>query len=280
MEHQNKLHFLANRTNQQMMSFIVETADGKVIVIDGGCAGDADCLLENLQTITGSEVPTVDAWFLTHSHADHTGALIELQRTRPQAFVIKVLYYNFPSVQFLSNNDAAFAEEYRRFRSVEPSLAPVAETITQGDVYQIGNARFDILYTTDPAFTMNACNNSSSVIRMTLAGQTVLFLGDLGVEAGRKLLAMYGDKLKSDFVEMAHHGQNGVEKDVYAAIAPKACLWCTPQWLWDNDAGKGYNTHSWQTIIVQGWMKDLGVKTHFICKDGDHRIPLPYPFED
>lgn len=278
MQHQNRLHFLANRTNQQMMSFIIETADGKVIVIDGGCVGDAENLLENLRAVTGSARPAVDAWFLTHSHCDHTGALIRLLEAYPDTFTVGTLYYNFPSVQFLTKNDPAFAEEYRRWHNVQARLACVTETITQGDVYEVGEARFEVLYTTDPAFTDNACNNSSAVLRMTLAGQTVLFLADLGVEGGRKLLALYGEKLKSDFVQMAHHGQNGVEKDVYAAIAPKACLWCTPQWLWDNDAGLGYNTHSWQTIIVQGWMQELGVQHHFAIKDGDHRLALPYSF--
>ena len=117
------------------------------------------------------------------------------------------------------------------------------------------------------------------VFRMTLGGQTVLFLGDMGIEAGRELVTLYGKTLHSDFVQMAHHGQEGVEKDVYEAIAPRACLWCTPKWLWNNDAGKGYNTHTWQTVIVRGWMEELGVKHHFVNKDGDHEIPIPYCFE-
>ncbi|MFA6948983.1 MAG: MBL fold metallo-hydrolase, partial [Eubacteriales bacterium] len=117
-------------------------------------------------------------------------------------------------------------------------------------------------------------NNSSIVIKMTLGGKTVMFLGDLGVEAGEKLLGMYGEKLKSDYCQMAHHGQNGVTREVYAAVAPECCLWCTPQWLWDNNAGKGYNTHCWQTIIVRAWMDELGVSRHYAVKDGDQHIDL------
>ena len=104
--------------------------------------------------------------------------------------------------------------------------------------------------------------------------KTVMFLGDLGWDAGAKLLSMHGEKLKSDIVQMAHHGQNGVERDVYEAIAPSACIWCTPLWLWNNDAGKGYNTHVFKTIIVRGWMDELGVKEHYVAKDGDQTILL------
>lgn len=263
-----------------MMGFIIETADGKVVVLDGGNPGDAPHLLERLRGITGSEVPVVDAWFLTHPHNDHVGALIEIMTHQPQAVDIRQVYYNFPSRQFLANNDPVIGSQHIDwFYPIRPLLAPVTDTVTQGDSYQIGAARFDVLYSHDPAFTAEAYNDASLVLRLTLAGQTALFLADLGPHAGRKLLAMYGDGLKSDFVQMSHHGQGGVEKDVYAAIAPKICLWCTPQYLWDNDAGGGYNTHGWKTIEVRGWMQELGVKQNFVAKDGDFDFPLPYPLE-
>ncbi len=274
----NRIHFLSNQTPQQMMSFVIETA-GKIVVIDGGAAGDADHLLQTLRHITGQAVPAVDAWFLTHSHLDHTGALIHILKTDPKAVNIVNVYYNFPSVQFLVRHEGIFSVDFTSFREVEPLLAHCRETITQGDSYTIGEAVFDVLYTADPAFTHNAGNNSSSVLRMTLAGQRVMFLGDLGVEGGEKLLAMYpAQELQCEFVEMSHHGQNGVDRPVYETIAPRACFWCAPRWLWDNDAGQGYNTHSWQTVIVRGWMEELGVRHHFVIKDGDHVIELPFAF--
>lgn len=279
MQHSNRMYFLANQSHTQMMSFVIETEDGRVIVVDGGTVRDAAHLLDTLRAVTGQEKPHVDAWFLTHNHSDHIGALVRLLETEPDAFTVEKVYYNFPSIQFLQRNESYCAEEFLMFRPIQYGLSQALEFISQGDSYDVGCAHFDILYTSDPSITENASNNASSVIRMTLGGQTVLFLGDLGVEAGEKLLAMHGGNLKSDFVEMAHHGQNGVEQDVYEAIAPKACLWCTPDWLWDNDAGKGFNTHIWKTVVVRGWMEALGVRHHFINKDGDHVIPLPYPLD-
>ncbi|MBQ2956594.1 MAG: MBL fold metallo-hydrolase [Clostridia bacterium] len=274
MTHRNCLHMLGNQTTIQMMSFVVETEDGKLIVIDGGKPGDAQHLLDTLRRLSGGEKPHVDAWFLTHNHIDHTGALVTLLTEQRDAFEVDAYYYNFPSDQFLTRYEPGTEKEFADFRSVQRFMAGRIETITQGDVYEFGPARFDVLYTTDPAFTDNVVNNSSSVLRMTLGGKTVLFLGDLGIEAGRKLLALHGNALRSDYVQMAHHGQNGVERAVYEAAAPSACLWCAPDWLWDNNAGKGYNTHTWQTVIVRGWMEEMGVKTHYVIKDGDHAIEL------
>ena len=106
-----------------------------------------------------------------------------------------------------------------------------------------------------------------------------LFLSDLGVEAGEKLLASYGPEgVRATICQMAHHGQAGVAKTLYAAIAPKICLWCTPLWLWDNDAGQGYNTHTWQTVIVRGWMEELGAQRHIVAKDGTQSLTLPAVF--
>ena len=80
------------------------------------------------------------------------------------------------------------------------------------------------------------------IIKMSINDKSMIFLADTGKESGEKLLINQGDKLKANIVQMAHHGQNGVNKNVYEKIQPKICLWPTPEWLWNNDPGTGYNT--------------------------------------
>ncbi|MBO5273026.1 MAG: MBL fold metallo-hydrolase [Clostridia bacterium] len=265
----NTLYMLASEEFPQMNSFIITTADGKVIVIDGGWRADAAKLLSRLRGITGEEVPHVDAWFHSHAHADHTEAFMEIMENHGESVTVGAVYFHFPSVQYFEKYEAGSAYTVREFYELLPRFADKACIVSEGDRYEVGEAVFDILYTADPAFRMNAVNNSSTVFRMTLGGKRVLFLGDLGIEAGQKLLSQYGDALKSDWCQMAHHGQSGVERDVYEAIAPEGCLWSTPKWLWDNDAGKGFNTHIWQTVTVRGWMDEIGAKRHLVTKDGD-----------
>ena len=65
---------------------------------------------------------------------------------------------------------------------------------------------------------------------------------------------------------MAHHGQNGVEENVYEAIQPSVCLWPTPQWLWDNEGG------SYTTPETKAWVKKLNVSRNYCMKDGDQVI--------
>lgn len=270
----NSLTMLASVGHGQMNSFIITTADNKVILIDGGYRTDAEKLLSELKRITGSETPHIDAWFLSHPHLDHIGAFNEIIENHFDEISFESIYFSFPSVQFVEKTEPKERKDIADFYADLPKFADRICVVTEGDTYEVGGARFDILYSPDPSFKKNAVNNAGIVFRMTLGGKTFMFLGDAGVEAGEKLLKLHGNSLKSDYCQMAHHGQNGVDRPVYEAICPDVCLWCTPLWLWNNDAGKGYNTHSWKTVIVRGWMDEIGVKEHYVAKDGDAFIEL------
>ena len=270
----NTIHMLDAATGTQMNSFIITTADGKVIVIDGGYDQDAEKLIGYLKALTGKEIPHVDAWILSHPHMDHISAFLQIMETMPEALTVDKLYYNFPSEQYIARLQPWADPCLARFYKDLPLYADKVVIVTMSDTFEVGDAHFECLYSPNPELTMNVTNNASLILKMTLGGKTVMWLGDCGVEEGDRLLAFYGEsgKLKCDFVQMAHHGQNGAEKRVYEAIAPTGCFWNTPKWLWDNDAGNGYNTHGWKTVEVQGWMADLGVKEHYVIMNGDQTV--------
>lgn len=256
-----------------MNSFIIETEPGELVVFDGGYREECEHLLEKLRLISGKNKPSVAGWFLTHPHMDHIDCFKEIVEKYSELIEIKHVYYNFPSVQFMEKYgyEPQEAKTLREFYELLPLFADRAVIVTEGDIYEIGGA-FEILYSMNPAWTNNAGNNASMVIRLTLGESTIMFLADMGEEAGEQLLLKYGEGLKCDYCQMAHHGQNGVNKEVYEAISPKVCIWCTPDWLWDNDLGEGYDTACFNTIKVQEWMKELGVETHYVMKDGDQVI--------
>lgn len=263
-----------NRFRGQMNSFIIKTQTGELVVIDGGYRGEYTHLLEQLRKISGKSKPQVAGWFLSHAHMDHIDCFMEIIENHSDSIEILNVYYNFPSIQFMEKNEPLEAHTLQEFYSLLPHFAASSVIVTEGDCYEIGGALFEILYSPNPTWTNNAANNSSIVIRLTLGEQTIMFLGDLGEEAGNQLLNKYGTSLKSDYCQMAHHGQAGVTKQVYQMIAPSYCIWCTPLWLWDNDTGNGYNTYIFKTIEVRNWMEELGVKKHYVMKDGDQVIEL------
>lgn len=268
----NTLYMLKNATHTQMQSFIVKEESGKILVIDGGNRGDALHLLEMLQQITGQTVPHIDGWIFTHAHGDHMNAFFELMENHPGTLEFDAIYCNFPSAQYLGGDEDEGPTVLRTFTRLSPAFAEKIIPVSMDDIYTFGSCTIEILQTVDDSIKNNVVNNSSVVFKMQLGQKSILFLADAGIEEGERLLKNQKDRLKSDLCQMAHHGQNGVTREVYEAIAPEACLWCAPDWLYDNDRGKGFNTHIYQTVIVRGWMEELGVKTHYVIKDGDQII--------
>lgn len=276
MAMKNTIYQLNSVTNIQMNSYIITTEDGCVLVIDGGFREDAGNMLDYLRKITGAAVPHVDAWILSHAHKDHISCFLEIMEKHREAVDVAKVMYNFPSVQYCAREARGYDHAIEAFMTDLPLFADKVAILYGSDVYDFGGAHIDVLYTQNAEIQCNYINNTSTIFMLTLGGKKILFTGDAGVEEGDRCLALYAgtDKLKADYVQMAHHGQNGVTREFYEAVAPSACLWCTPDWLWNNDAGRGYNTHCWQTIIVRGWMDELGVKEHYILKDGTQIIDL------
>lgn len=280
------MYQLNSQTPQQMMSYVILTKDNSCIVIDGGNTGDNEYLLKFLKEKTGMKKPVVDAWIFSHVHSDHVNAFIALVNDKQDKFTVKKLYYNFPTGDFILKYDYTDTTvgTLISFESATAKLTGTEHVILKnGDKFNIDDLEFEVLLVQDESANFmknsNVVNNSSSIFRMTAEGQTVLFLGDAGVEQGRVLLETYGDRLKSDMVQMAHHGQNGVEENVYQAINPSVCLWTAPAWLYENDNGGGFNSGPWKTVVVRDWMEKLDVKHHFVDKDGLAEIKFPFDLD-
>ena len=102
---------------------------------------------------------------------------------------VGVIHYNIPSPQFfLRGGDKNAAATAQTFYSDMPLYADKIAIVTEGDTYEIGDAKFEILYTPDPAFLRDVGNNTTTVYKMTLGGKVALILGDCGIEAGNKML--------------------------------------------------------------------------------------------
>ena len=243
-----ELMLIASREASQNESFLITTKSGKHIMVDSGLPGDAEHLKQVLRERGGH----VDAWLITHPHSDHVGALIGILNDPASGITIDSVYYNFAPIEWYWAN-----EEYRAQMVVDcmaalSSLSPSVNhpNIQKGDVIDVDDVRITVM-NSPYLFQTNAINNSSVAYRVELNGRRILFLGDMAVPAGNSLLNEYRDnpgELRAEIVQMAHHGEHGVDEKVYQAVAPHICLWCCPGWLWDNDNGGGVNSGPWTTM--------------------------------
>ncbi|MBR3553420.1 MAG: TIM barrel protein [Clostridia bacterium] len=259
----NAIHMLKSVEDTICDSFIITTEDGKVIVIDGGHKFETGYFLEYLKAVTGECKPHVDAWFLSHPHDDHVQVFYEVVENRPNALTFDKVLLNYAPVGFYEEvNDDESENNVREYHRLRAQFADKEQILHDGDEFSIGAAKFTVLYTFDPAF--KGCNDSSFIARMDLAGTSVLLTGDAGVNAGKKTLEAWGDSglLDCDYCKMAHHGQDGVDRDFYEAVSPEVCLWPTPSWVWDNRNG------NLQTLEVRAWMEELGVQKNYVAMNG------------
>ena len=226
---------LPSQGPSQMNSYVLQTQKGKIIVVDGGMVCDGSYLKGFLAAVGNH----VDSWFISHPHADHIMALTEILNN-PGDLTIDKIYGSLPSRDWIDKYERNTLPTVDAFSEAMKKANKTHIEHNAGDVIEIDRIRIEILAVRNPEITGNAVNNSSVVMKVTDSKKTVLFLGDLGVEGGRKLLKnINSEKLRADYVQMAHHGQTGVDKSFYEAVRPKYCLWPTPRWLWENDNGGG-----------------------------------------
>ena len=275
-------------TSEFMMSFVLVTKNDNVIVVDGGRPEDMPLLKEY---IGGRHIA---AWILTHAHIDHiSGFVSEIEKNGGADFDIGTVYYNFPPYSLIDNHNVPdygyFTRELNEtlpsFLAIEPKIRDRVHIVQQGESIDIDECHIDFLFTFHDGLYANLMNDSSLVFKVTTPNKPVLFMGDLGPDGGDVLFRESRHLLRSDIVQMAHHGHMNVSMEVYAAISPEACMWCAPAWLYAEEEVPHYlsdvaklrrmgRIRMYGTAVTRRWMELLGAKTHYVTANGTQCIEL------
>ena len=270
-----ELWMLSSTTGAQNLSIVIKSPNGKIIVIDGGWEADAD----KLSSLILQQGGKVDAWLITHPHEDHVGALCAILNDSARKIKIDKIYCSLATPDWyrqVSPTGAGIADQLLS-AFTKLTVGTVTNSIGRGTEINIDDVNIRVLNNRG-VYTYNGVNNSSLVYKIRVSRQSILILGDLAYDGGKDLIkTCTAAELKSDIVQMAHHGQQGVDQDAYALIAPTTCLWPTPAWLWNNDNGGGVGSGPWGTLTTRAWMDALGVKDNRSLKDGDVHMYLGMP---
>ncbi len=265
---------VANGSHTQMMSYLIDTPDGKVIVIDGGfyCEEDA----RKLYRLIGQRGKHVDLWIITHAHNDHFGALIWIMEKFP-VFDIEIdnMCFHFPDRKWIAQAEPARYKFFELFETQIKAHSIPVNTLYAGDAIECGGVSVEIVSHPVDYKDYPTINSTSLIFLIHFPKRDVLFLGDFDWHAQKEFLAKHDiSKIRKDIVQMGHHGQAGPDRSFYELIRPKICLYPTPKWLWENNfcdcddpasAGKG----PYATLETRKWMEDIGVDRSYTNVEGD-----------
>jgi beta-lactamase superfamily II metal-dependent hydrolase len=142
-------------------------------------------------------IDRVDAFVISHAHADHIGGLPYLLQSVPIGRVYD------PGFAFTSD---LYVEALERIEQSEGAID--YGIVRQGDSIQLGkDVLCQVLAPPQPYIsgTRSDCNSNSIVVRLVYRNVSFLFMGDAEEET-EKALAEYGNGLRSTFLKVAHHG--------------------------------------------------------------------------
>lgn len=262
-----------SQDGNRSMGYMLKTKENRIIMIDGGLPEYSEHIINVIKQNGG----IVEAWFITHAHIDHASVILDA--LNDSNIKINNIYVSLNSKQWYEDYETDqgridFAINLIKTFS-EDNIKDKVHEVSLREEFNVDNLNFKILKTKNPEYIRNAGNNQSIVIKVSNTYKSMIFLGDLGSEYEQDFINSNQDEIKSDAVQMAHHGQQGVSKAFYERISPQICFWPTPQWLWENNPGDGkYGSGPWKTLETRLWIKELGITENYVAKDGDITVKI------
>ena len=233
------------------LSLLIRLEDGSFIVIDGGFNDNssADNLLLQLREQSKDYAKSMQdiriaAWIITHVHGDHMG-MIGSKYEKFKSVQIDYFLINFMSDSERERSSSLFVGKenskwtssgvgslYTNVLTAAESLDVEVRTAHVGQDYCFANTKFEILYTIEcfGPRAYSSLNTTSMIIKATIGDTVIMITGDATGDAMEIAAKMYGDYLKSDIVQVSHHGCNtsyndAGTKSAYAYMKPTTLLW-------------------------------------------------------
>ena len=218
---------------------LIQLENGEFIIVDGGIKDEeAEArLYEFLRENSPNGQPTVALWIFTHCHKDHIGLATNFVRDYKDKVCVKSFAYQFPNcdkVQVAMEDVELMKTQIDEFEENIKNAYPnaVVYTLHTGQSYFYPGVEIEVLWSIDDTFPYPylSFNDTSAAFRLKFRnGKTVLYLGDCQNEVCKKIATRYGDYLKSDVMQVTHHGLIGGDKGLYEIVDPEICFWAVSE---------------------------------------------------
>jgi len=196
-------------------SAVIELPDKRVMLIDGGEEAYDVGRRVVAPYLWSNGIRKVDYMVLSHPHPDHYGGLIYIMDNfrvgevwwsgrriqEAEGFFEKVSEEKIP-LRILKRGDVLYAKDYKIY-----VLHP-----------------YDEFYADSPRGEFSNQNNDSLVLKIESSDATVLFTGDIEMEAERDLIHLR-EWLRSDIIKVPHHGGGTSSSSMFLRVVnPKIAV--------------------------------------------------------
>ena len=232
------------------MCIIFKLADGRFFIVDAGIGG----IMSDGRSFIGSSSSwiyetlakhasdpkniKVAAWLITHVHSDHAGGLYDMAlgyygkkggskhtvmpKEIKQYIKIDKIIYNSPDNLPDCNRESWMGKIISAFNVKNVVKAHAGQVFYFADLKFTVYGSLDIMIEDEKK--CGDTNEFSLSIRVEFNGKSILLLGDSDKIPNAKLATIYKQTLKSDILQLAHHGY-GDTGDA------KVNSYCNPSWI-------------------------------------------------
>ena len=257
------------------LGLIIRLANGKFIIFDGGFALQDNLYKKLIELAPSGSRITIAAWFISHPHNDHQDAVTAFLSRHANMVSVENLLYNYAPFDFYKNttqesNSARLSGMFENLDGIiDNKLNRTTKIIKPhtGQVYNFGSVSAEILYTVEDILPakLDYVNSSSMVVRFKIGSQTILALADTTHSVSTALQNTYGSYLKSDIVQLAHHGTYPGHASLYTKINAQVLFWPSNT----ANAKKQYSDSAVKEALNKA--KDV-----YLSKGTDVTISFPY----
>jgi hypothetical protein len=285
------------------MCFIYKLSNGKFFVVDSGVnktsarGSSAQWIYKTLKELAGSEQIVVAGWLITHVHSDHLGGLYDMSMDSEitQNLIIEQLIHNEPADEVTKELDNLTDSSANK---IWAWMNPITEAFNiksvikahPGQILYYADAKVTVLASQDVTLdikeSLKDSNDVSVVTQIEFNGKKILMLGDAIKNENAFLARVYGSALKSDVLQVTHHGLNesgadtaeGNPNSVNQLCAPKITLWPAGYDSCHQDADKyAYAlTVKLNSYLVNNTVK-YGAKDGNVTFDENWSVKAPFP---
>lgn len=228
-------------TGIQSSFYTIKDSKGHLIVIDGGWKQDAE-YVRNVISRNGNKV---DAWIITHPHQDHAGAFIEILKDL-QDISIQTIYDNGFDYDFIENvgepyDDITIMEDYYKLTNCMQNVVH----LRRGDSIDICGLSMKVINAYDEIVVDNIGtegdfqNNGALLLMIAAEKNSMLFCSDIKYDMEKCLYADL-EKIRCDYVQVAHHGNWGFSLETYLNLGARGYFFDAPSGIVDEESFPAY----------------------------------------